>query len=281
MRYLILGNGFMGNKFKDYLGSDAFISKTRIECFRDLKDELLEKKPTIVINCIGKSGTPNVDWCEDHKDETYFSNVTVPTIIAETTNELGTYWVHLSSGCIYEGNNHEKGFSETDPPNFTGSFYSRTKAWSESILKQHNNILIARLRMPVDNIPSRRNLIDKLIGYGKIAMVENSMSYIPDFLKSVKILMDKKRTGTYNLVNPGKISLEEIIIMYQEIVDPNFKYEKLSLEELNNITIAKRSNCVLNVKKTLNEGIKLPHIKEAVKEALNKYKTHPSLITNY
>jgi dTDP-4-dehydrorhamnose reductase len=41
-----------------------------------LEDVLDTHKPTVVINCAGKTGRPNIDWCESHKIETLRSNGT-------------------------------------------------------------------------------------------------------------------------------------------------------------------------------------------------------------
>ena len=42
-----------------------------------------EVTPDVVINCAGKTGRPNVDWCEDHKEETVRANVTGPLILLD------------------------------------------------------------------------------------------------------------------------------------------------------------------------------------------------------
>lgn len=59
--------------------------------------------------------------------------------------------------------------------------------------------------------------------------------------------------------------------MYKEIVNPSYKYETFSLEEMLKITKAGRSNCVLTTKKLENEGIKLPEIHLALRELFEKY----------
>ena len=71
--------------------------------------EVLEKeKPDIVINTAGKTGRPNIDWCEEHKVETLRSNVAGPLLLLEECAKRNIYWVHLSSGCVYEGDNNGK-----------------------------------------------------------------------------------------------------------------------------------------------------------------------------
>jgi dTDP-4-dehydrorhamnose reductase len=134
--------------------------------------ELDREKPDVVINCAGKTGRPNIDWCETHKEETVRGNVTGPLVLLEECGKRGIYWVHLSSGCIYEGDNGGRGFAETDEPNFHGSFYSRSKIWSDQILREFptgpegkGGVLILRLRMPFGNELHPRSLISKIAKY--------------------------------------------------------------------------------------------------------------------
>lgn len=271
MKYLIFGKGYIGNKFKVFLGEEAKLSDVRLEDYSAVKEELEKENPTVVINCAGKTGRPNVDWCEDHKTETLFSNVTAPLILARATQELGIYMVHVGSGCVYDGYNNGQGYSEDDAPNFFGSFYSKTKAWSESMLKEFP-ILQLRLRMPLDGEPGERNFITKITKYPKVISTQNSISVIEDFLSIGKQLIDKKATGIYNVTNEGTINHQEILDMYKEIVDPSYNYELFSVEEMEKITKAKRSNCGLSTKKLEREGIKIRPVHEAVRDALYKYK---------
>ena len=41
----------------------------------------------------------------------------------------------------------------------------------------------------------------------------------------IKFMIDKSTTGTYNLTNPGYICHNDILDMYTEIVDKDFKYK--------------------------------------------------------
>lgn len=269
VKYLILGNGYIGNKFNEYL-EDTIICKERINSIRDVLNQINVYDPDIIINCIGKTGRPNVDWCELNKEETFFSNVTIPMLIAEACKYTDKYMVHIGSGCIYEGNNGGDGYYEDDEPNFRGSFYSRTKIYSEQILKDYNNILIIRIRMPIDNKPSPRNLIDKLINYKQVINVPNSITYIPDLMKIAKELMDKKERGIFNVVNEGPITHKQILELYKDIVDQKFKMpEFIPIEKLN--TLAQRSNCILNIRKLKETGIKVRSSLNAVESCMKGY----------
>lgn len=153
--YLIFGNGFIGNRLANFL-QDSTISYSRINTINDVSLQIKEHNPEIVINAIGKTGRPNIDWCEDHREETLFSNVTVPILIAEACKNADIRMVHIGSGCIYQTDGYSyMGFSENDKPNFKNSFYSRTKIFAENILSEYENVLQLRIRMPIDDIPSQ------------------------------------------------------------------------------------------------------------------------------
>jgi len=268
-KILIVGNGYLGNKFHDYF-KESFISNSKILSQKDAVLEIEKYSPNFLINCAGKTGRPNIDWCEDHKKETFESNVLLPINLAKACEKTKTNLIHLGSGCIYEGDNNGKGFSETDEPNFYGSFYSITKNLSEELLKEYNPLQL-RLRMPIDSDLGPRNFVTKISTYKKVINIQNSMTIVEDMLKATQILMEKKKTGIYNLVNPETISHKEILRLYTDLINPNHKYEEITLDELHSFTKAKRSNCVLDTKK-LESEIKLPSIKTQVKKILEKHK---------
>ena len=270
MKMLIFGKGYVAHKFLDYFGDDALISDVRIEDYSKVKAELESKKPDVVVNCAGKTGRPNVDWCEDNKMATISSNVVAPIILARVCEELETYMVHIGSGCVYEGYNDGKGFHEDDEPNFEGSFYSKTKKWSEELLKEFP-ILQLRLRMPLDGIPGPRNFITKITKYAKVISVPNSISVMKDFMMAADTLIKKRATGIYNVTNPGTIEHKAILDIYKELVDSEYEYEIFSLKELAKITKAGRSNCGLSTKKLEDEGIYLRPVDQAVRETLVEY----------
>ncbi|NOS67302.1 MAG: sugar nucleotide-binding protein [Candidatus Peribacteraceae bacterium] len=271
MKTLLLGStGYLGEQFKK-LYPNALVPRIDIGDRAAVISLLDTEKPDTVINCAGKTGRPNVDWCETHKEETLRANVTGALILLEECLARKIYLVHMSSGCIYAGDNEGRGFTEDDLPNFSSSFYSRTKAWSDQIMKDFP-VLNLRLRMPFDGSRSERNLIMKLAKYSKVLDVENSITYLPDFLDTAKKLIEKRKTGTYNIVNEGVISPYRIMELYKEIVDPAHSSEKLTLENLGSVVKAGRSNCILSTDKLKGEGIEIRPVEEAVREALGQLK---------
>jgi 3,5-epimerase/4-reductase len=272
-KYLVFGNGFIGNRFANFL-QDSTISYSRINKIDDVDLQIKIHDPEVVINTIGKTGRPNVDWCELNKDETFFSNVTVPTLIAEACENANIRFVHIGSGCIYQTDEHSyAGFSETDRPNFKGSFHSRTKIFAENILSEYGNILQLRIRMPIDDIPSPRNLIDKLIGYKYvIGDIPNSITCIPDLMTTAKILMDRNEIGIFNVINRGVITHKQILSIYKQMVDPSYEMPTfVGLEKLKELTLAERSNCILYNARLEGKGIRMRHVLEAVEDCMRQY----------
>src|SRR3989344_9520173 len=113
MKYLIFGKGYLGNKFLAVL-KNSEITDTDVANTDAVRKIMDERKPEVVINCAGRTGRPNIDWCEDHKAETLYSNVTGPLVLSKACLERGVFMVHLGSGCIYQGDYNGKGFSEED-----------------------------------------------------------------------------------------------------------------------------------------------------------------------
>ncbi|MFH0770542.1 MAG: sugar nucleotide-binding protein [Candidatus Peregrinibacteria bacterium] len=271
MRVLMFGAlGYLGELFlRQYPG--AITPPTDIADSGAVADILDREKPDVVINAAGKTGRPNVDWCEDHKEETLRSNVTGPLILFDACAERGIYWMHISSGCIYEGDNGGRGYTEEDTPNFTGSFYSRTKAWSDQMLREFP-VLVLRLRMPFDGSQNPRSLLTKLSRYQRVLDVPNSITYLPDFLKAATLLIERRKTGVFNVVNDDAISPYGIMEMYRSIIDPNHAFQRLTLEDLPAVVRVGRSNCILSNGKLKSEGIAMKTVEEAVREALLEMK---------
>ena len=277
---LIFGAGYMGKRLSEELGYKLI---SRKEC--DVSDQeqiksVLEKEnPQIVINAVGKTSGPGsigIDWCELNKEETLRSNVIAAINLCLECSLRKIYFVHLGSGCVYFGDNGGKCYTEEDESNFYApQFYASTKIDSERILKNFP-CLILRIRMPIDDKPSERNTIDKIKSYKKLIDEKNSMTTIPHMIKALKVLIEKRETGIFNFTNPGTISPAEIMRIYEEIVDSSHSFEVFSIQDLDKITVSKRSNCYLNTDK-LNgvlkgSGAELPEIYEAVRECLLRYK---------
>ena len=266
MKTIIFGNGYLGKRLEGYLGAELMAG--RINSEEDVASQI-DQRPDLIINAVAKTGRPNVDWCEDHKEETYFANVGVPKMLAAYADREGIRMVHFSSGCIYEGDKGGSGFTEDDAPNFEGSYYSHTKAEAERALAKYNNILTLRPRMPISEIPSDRNLINKLLGYKSIIETPNSVTVIEDLLPVLKGLIEGGHTGVFNVVNPEPVTHKEILDLYEQYSGKSLGKKYISAKDL--VVKAPRSNTVLSMNKLASLGLGLPSTKESLERIMRRY----------
>ncbi|CAL4913830.1 unnamed protein product [Urochloa decumbens] len=142
-KFLIYGRtGWIGGllgKICDKQGIPYEYGKGRLEERSQLLEDIRNVKPTHVFNAAGVTGRPNVDWCETHKQDTIRTNVVGTLNLADVCREQGLLMINYATGCIFEYDaKHPEGsgigFKEEDTPNFTGSFYSKTKAMVSSLL---------------------------------------------------------------------------------------------------------------------------------------------------
>ncbi|MEM9445060.1 MAG: sugar nucleotide-binding protein, partial [Verrucomicrobiota bacterium] len=218
MILILGGSGYVGQTFQAVLQSLGIDYKSLSRSAADYSQRSVlikaieELKPNFIINAAGYTGKPNVDQAELDKTECLRANAVLPGVVGEVCRDHEIPWGHVSSGCIFTGNNQGKGFSEEDAPNFTFrqnncSFYSGTKALGEELLKDLSNCYIWRLRIPFHEINSPRNYLTKVMSYKRLLDVENSVSQLEEYVRAcVKCWKEDFEFGTYNVTNPGFIT---------------------------------------------------------------------------
>jgi len=272
-RIVVFGAGFLGHRFEKEVPG-AVLSRADITDKKAVLSALREARADAVINCAGKTGRPNVDWCETHQSETYRANVIGALTLADACREADTYLMHLASGCIFYGERPGGGgWREDDHANPSG-FYSRTKYAADLVLSRLPNVGIARLRMPIDDAPGDRNLITKLSRYPEVIDVENSVTVVSDLVAAVVKLVDQRATGVFHVVNPGRMRHRDLLALYREVVDPNHDFRLIRDEDLvaRGLALASRSNCVLSSDRLAALGISLRPIEEALREVMTRYR---------
>lgn len=266
-RFLILGKGYIGARLREELGYD--LADAKIHSFSDAEKVLKSHNPTIIINCIGNIGR-NVDECELDKDKTLLSNTFVPIFIAEAALRSKAKLIQISSGCIYHFDySKDNAIDEERAPDFLELFYSRSKIYSDLALANLSSkfpVLICRIRIPLDNRPHPRNLLDKLIRYRKAIDLANSVTYIPDFISALKHLINIEATGIYNIVNKGGLVYSKLLEIYKRSV-PEFSYEVVDFRRLNLV----RTNLILSTRKLEQSGFKVRGIEEVLEICLKEY----------
>jgi dTDP-4-dehydrorhamnose reductase len=272
MKVLVFGRGgWLANKFAEAFETE--VSSADITSVSQVTDVIYSTLPDVVINCAGKTGRPNIDWCaasDENMKQTRYINSVAPAIIQAGCRLTGARLVHLSSGCLWESGENLAEEVWPVPP----SFYSQTKMEGEAVLQRDGGEagpnLIIRLRMPLDGSGSQRCLISKLSKYPKVISMPNSLTYIPDLVDAVKFLVKEDCTGVYNVVNPGAVTGEEILELYKRHVDANHEYELVTMDYLleQGLCTQGRSNCTLSGDKLAKAGFEMPPAIQRLEEAL-------------
>jgi len=293
-RILIFGaNGWIGSKVFKLLQAQNIIvvkAESRADDYDAVHAEITSVQPTHVMSFIGRThgnynGTEigTIDYLEKPGKlvENIQDNLYAPIVLATVCKKLDCHFTYLGTGCIFDYDEEHPpysscmpiGFKESDKPNFFGSSYSIVKGYTDRLMHElfDDSALNVRIRMPITSEVCSRNFITKITSYDKICSIPNSMTVLDDLLPIMIKYAINNKTGTINLTNPGVITHNEILNMYQTIVDPNFKWSNFSIEEQNQILASKRSNNELDTCKLEIENI-VTSIRPAVENVLTEMK---------
>lgn len=264
---LILGKGFIGSRLKDAFGCE--VSEKIIQSYSDADSEIKKFNPAVIVNCIGHIGA-NVDECEKDVERTLWANSFLPLILAEIAVRNNIRLVHISSGCIFHYDYaSDEPIKEERAPDFFELFYSRTKIYADQALlalSRRHPVLIARIRVPLDDRPHPRNILTKLVKYRKIIDLPNSITYIPDFILALRHLIKIEAAGIYNLVNKNPLRYPELLDIYKKYA-PDFSYQVIDYKQLNLV----RTNLILSTDKLEKAGFKVREIQEVLVECVKNY----------
>jgi 3,5-epimerase/4-reductase len=267
-RVLIVGTGFLGQRLRDAWGCPA--TDKKIFSFKDAETIIEEHAPDIVINCVGYNGVKNVDDCDRELDKTFLTNTFVPMMLAELAVRRKFKLVQMTSGCIYHYDHKtQTPRTEEDLPDYFDLAYSRSKIACEQALlglMPKLNALLVRVRIPLDDRPHPRNILDRLVQFKKVIDVPNSITYVPDFISALEHLIRIDARGLFNVVNKGALVYPDLLDAYKKQV-PEFNYEVIDFEKL----AMKRTNVVLSTDKLESTGFKIRHIKEVLNECVQNH----------
>lgn len=265
MKVFILGNGFIAK----HLNYPIIPNKIGLNA-QQIINIINEYKPDTLINCIGKTGITNTDWCEEHKELTSLINTALPILLANICQAYSIHLIHIGTGCIFSGDSPTiGGWKENDFANPI-SYYTKSKYASDLVLDGMKTTTVLRIRLPISKLNHPRNLINKIIGYKQVIDVQNSVTFMDDFVRCIDWFIHKHfETGIFHVVNPGSISMKEIAREYQKYIKHEFVV--ITEDQLSQITTVKRSGCILNTDKLNNTGFSMITAKEALIQYMKEY----------
>ena len=287
MNILLLGNGYIGSNLGDHISSKleyrgdpvdvTVMSKSDTDYTRrEVFEDVINNHWDFVVNCSGYTGYPNVDACEDDKENCWYHNVTVPAMLAEVCDSYSIPFGQVSSGCIYTG--YDKDYTEEDTPNFgiynpDSSFYSKSKHAGELALSNYQSY-VWRIRMPFCSTGKHKNILMKILNYNRLISMRNSLTSVDDLCEYIGKVISRSYTsdqlpcGVYNVVNEGGLTARQITRIMSEYHQINPEWEFVRMKDLD--LKAGRSNCVLSQDKNKKYGIDLPSAVDSLRKSLTR-----------
>jgi dTDP-4-dehydrorhamnose reductase len=106
-------------------------------------------QPGSIVHC---AAATDVDWCEDHPQETVKINVEAPGWLAEFAFQRNVPFVYISTDAVFDGTG--RCYAEVDEPNPT-NVYARSKLQGErEVLRRNRDAIVARVALYGCSIPS-------------------------------------------------------------------------------------------------------------------------------
>jgi 3,5-epimerase/4-reductase len=282
MKILFFGSkGWIGTQFGFFLNKNGitYISTdVRADDEKAVEEEIKLYSPTHIISFIGRThgGEYNtIDYLElsGKLKDNIRDNLYSPLVLSILCERYNIHYTYLGTGCIFSSDDPTTTSIDDDAlPNFFGSSYSTVKGFTDRLQHLYSkNTLNLRIRMPIVNYEHNRNFLSKIFKYEKICSMANSMTVLEDMFPVIMDMMSKNTTGTFNLVNKGVITHNEILEMYKKHIDPSFVWKNFSVEEQNTVLLSKRSNTQLSNDKLYSLYPDIPDIKTSVEKCVIQY----------
>ena len=222
MKILLLGaSGQLGQEWQlrldrrseDYIILPYTSTQLDITHYREVSDELRDRKPNVVINCAAYT---NVDGAEENRQLAQKVNVEAVLYLAELSKELEFKLIHYSTDYVFPGDQLDRqefpnGYPEThraDPINW----YGKTKWEGEQAVRNTTgNHLIIRLSWLCGQFG--QNFVKTMLKLGrerdKIEVVNDQFGS-PTFSENVVTnclnLLGSGSTGTFHVTSKGIIT---------------------------------------------------------------------------
>jgi len=235
--YIAGCGGMLGEAFYRVFGGDYDLKCTDIDVsekwlssldFRDYdryKKDVQEFQPDYLIHL---GAHTDLEYCETNQKDAYITNTLAVENAVYIANELDIPIVYISTAGIFDG--RQDTYDDWDQPNPLGH-YARSKYAGEIFVeKKCYRHLICRAGWMMGGGPLKdKKFIQKIMaqiksGKKELFVVNDKLgtpTYTHDFAQNVKLLIEKKFWGLYNMVCSGitgryEVTLELIKVLEKE-----------------------------------------------------------------
>jgi len=204
----------------------------------------------------------DLEYCELHEKETYDTNTESVKHAVHIANELSIPLLFISTAGIFDGKKDV--YDESDKPNPIGH-YARSKYLGEKyVVENSKDYLICRAGWMMGGGPKKdkkfiQKIIKQIIGDKKELHIVNDKlgtpTYTHDFATNVKLLIEKRQRGLFNMVCSGLTSRLEVATELLQILELQ---DEITITEVNSNFFAKqyfadRPDCERLINKKLDE----------------------------
>lgn len=274
MIVLLGAGGYIGSAFADEM------TRRGLDFVAVKHDELYKCSifnPDLIINCAAFIPGTSVQLCEQYKEECVRGNLVFPIAVKDQCELTGVPLMHISTGCLYQGNNSGNCWSEKDRPQLTfnngAGFYIGCKELAERMVSHYPLSYCLRIRLPFDGIDHPRNLLSKLLYFDKVIAATNSLTHRTDFVRAALDLWEKHAAyGIYNMTNPSSASYPDIMEMLVKKGLRNNDWVPVSIEDFQQTARTVQSNCSLDTSKLLAAGVRMRSVHDALVDSISNWR---------
>jgi len=194
--------------------NENWLSYLDFRSFKEYRDDVIKFSPNYLFHL---GAFTDLEYCELHPDETYQTNTQSVEYGVKIANELNIPILFISTAGIFNGKKNI--YDENDTPDPMGH-YAKSKYMGELFVQENaRKYLICRAGWMMGGGPKKdKKFVQKIIsqlnlGSNQLFIVNDKLgtpTYTHDFARNVKLLIEKGKTGLYNMACKGKTSRMEV-----------------------------------------------------------------------
>ena len=194
--------------------NENWLSYLDFRSFKEYRDDVIKFSPNYLFHL---GAFTDLEHCELHPKETYETNTQSVEHGVKIANELNIPILFISTAGIFNGKKNI--YDENDTPDPMGH-YAKSKYLGELFVQENaRKYLICRAGWMMGGGPKKdKKFIQKLMyqlanGKDELFIVNDKLgtpTYTHDFARNVKLLIEKGKTGLYNMACKGKTSRMEV-----------------------------------------------------------------------
>jgi dTDP-4-dehydrorhamnose reductase len=289
--YIAGGGGMLGEGFYQVFKNDYDLKITDIDTnepwitkmdFRNLEEyrtDVLDFKPDYLFHL---GAHTSLEYCDTNADDAYATNTMSVENACYIANELNIPLLYISTAGIFDGK--QDTYDDWDLPNPLGH-YARSK-WAGEVFVQRNvaKHIVCRAGWMMGAGPKKdKKFIQKLMaqikdGSKELMVVNDKLgtpTYTHDFANNVKLLIEKKYWGLYNMVCDGitgRFEVAEILVEMLGLKD-QVKVTPVDSDYFSKEYFSKRppSERLINTKLNLRHANVMRDWKICLREYLDNY----------